>query len=127
MGQFDAGEAVKLLRSLDTTRLVEEASGWFDQGGGDFDSIHNYFYPLRVKQDPRRAVLLSEYGGIACALPGHTQKDKTYGYGIAKNREELGEAVSGALDTKGASADWHDSPASYTHNCRMSRRRSTES
>ncbi len=88
-GQFDAGEAVKLLRSLDTTRLVEEASGWFDQGGGDFDSIHNYFYPLRVKPDPRRAVLLSEYGGIACALPGHTQKDKTYGYGIAKNREEL--------------------------------------
>ncbi len=88
-GQFDAGKAVELLRGLDTTRLVEEASGWFDQGGGDFDSIHNYFYPLRVRPDPRRAVLLSEYGGIAWAVPGHTQKDKTYGYGMAKNRAEL--------------------------------------
>lgn len=88
-GQFDAGKAVELLRSLDPTRLVEEASGWFDQGGGDFDSIHNYFYPLHVRPNPRRAVLLSEYGGIAWACPGHTQKEKTYGYGMAKDHAEL--------------------------------------
>ena len=48
-GQFDAAGAVQAIRTLDDTRLVDEASGWYDQGGGDVCSIHNYFYPLRVK------------------------------------------------------------------------------
>lgn len=87
-GQFDAKGAAKALRTLDPTRLVDEASGWFDQGGGDVHSLHNYFYPLRVRPQ-RRVVALSEYGGIAYPLPGHEAPGKTYGYGTAKNRTEL--------------------------------------
>ena len=52
-GQFDAAGAVQAIRTLDDTRLVDEASGWYDQGGGDVCSIHNYFYPLHVKPGKR--------------------------------------------------------------------------
>ena len=87
-GQFDAGKAVQALRTLDDTRMVDEASGWFDQGGGDVHSLHNYFYPLRIRPQ-KRTVALSEYGGIAWPMPGHEPPRKTYGYGTAKDRQEL--------------------------------------
>ena len=87
-GQFDAGKAVQAIRTLDGTRLVDEASGWFDQGGGDVHSLHNYFYPLRIRPQ-KRTVALSEYGGIAWPMPGHEPPHKTYGYGTAKDRQEL--------------------------------------
>ena len=50
----------------DPTRPVDHASGWFDQKGGSFRSIHNYFRPLQVKLDGKRAFVISEYGGYAC-------------------------------------------------------------
>ena len=87
-GQFDAGKAVQALRTLDGTRMVDVASGWFDQGGGDVHSLHNYFYPLRIRPQ-KRTVALSEYGGIAWPMPGHEPPRKTYGYGTAKDRQEL--------------------------------------
>ena len=89
-GQFDAAKAVEALRALDPSRLVDEASGWYDQGGGDVDSRHNYFYPLRVRPG-KRVAALSEYGGIAWPMPGHEPPRKTYGYGTAKSRAELTE------------------------------------
>ena len=87
-GQFDAAQAVETLRALDPDRLVDEASGWYDQGGGDVDSRHNYFYPLHVKPG-KRTVALSEYGGIAWPMPGHEPPRKTYGYGTAKDKADL--------------------------------------
>ena len=87
-GQFDAAQAVETLRTLDPDRLVDEASGWYDQGGGDVDSRHNYFYPLHLRPG-RRTIALSEYGGIAWPMPGHEPPRRTYGYGTAKSRAEL--------------------------------------
>ena len=89
-GQFDARKATETLRALDPSRLVDEASGWFDRGGGDVHSIHNYFYPLRIRPN-MRTVALSEYGGIAWPMPGHEPPRKTYGYGTARSRAELTE------------------------------------
>ena len=87
-GQFDARAATAALRALDNTRLIDEASGWYDQGGGDVDSRHNYFYPLRIRPGGR-TVALSEYGGIAWPMPGHEPPGKTYGYGTAKDKADL--------------------------------------
>ena len=86
--QEQTGAAVQAIRTLDDTRLVDEASGWYDQGGGDVYSLHNYFYPLRVRPQTR-TIALSEYGGIAWPMPGHEPPRKTYGYGTAKDRQEL--------------------------------------
>ena len=89
-GQFDARKATEILRALDPSRPVDEASGWFDRGGGDVHSIHNYFYPLRIRPN-MRTVALSEYGGIAWPMPGYEPPRKTYGYGTARSRAELTE------------------------------------
>ena len=87
-GQFDAKAATETLRALDPDRLVDEASGWYDQGGGDVDSRHNYFYPLHIRPSSR-TVALTEYGGIAWPMPGHEPKGRTYGYGTAKDKADL--------------------------------------
>ena len=62
-GEFEAGLITKQVRKMDPSRLIDEASGWVDQGGGDISSIHNYFLPLKVKPQDNRCVALSEFGG----------------------------------------------------------------
>jgi len=87
-GQFNARQVTEILRRMDATRLIDQASGWFDQGGGDVYSTHNYFYPLKVRKH-RRVTALTEYGGIAYPMPGHCTHEKSYGYGTAESREDL--------------------------------------
>ena len=82
-GQFDALRLAGMVKKEDPGRLVEHASGWFDQGGGDIVSEHNYFRRLRVKQDAAsggRPYVLSEYGGYTCRIPGHVMYRSSYGY-----------------------------------------------
>lgn len=88
-GQFETEKATALVRRLDPTRPVDEASGWYDQGGGEVYSVHNYFYPLRLRPHKPRVVALTEYGGIAWACPGHCDAQKTYGYGCARSGPDL--------------------------------------
>lgn len=90
-GQFDAKEAYRLIRELDATRPIDHASGWYDQGIGDFESVHNYFHPLRVHRK-KRAVIFSEIGGYACYLEKHSYSKKVYGYKVYSSKEELNEA-----------------------------------
>lgn len=88
-GQFDATKATELIRSLDDTRLVNEACGWFDQQGGDMYSIHNYLRKLKVKPQKDRGVALTEFGGYAFPIPGHMACDRKFGYKNYKTKEEL--------------------------------------
>ena len=88
-GQFETIAMTKLLRQLDPSRLIDSASGWFDQGCGDLNSIHNYFFPLEVRRDSKRAFVLSEYGGYSMALKDHIYGDKIYGYGTYKDLNSL--------------------------------------
>lgn len=88
-GQFDATKATELIRSLDATRLVNEACGWFDQQGGDMFSIHNYIRKLKVSPKKDRVVALTEFGGYAFPIPGHLACDKEFGYKNYKTKEEL--------------------------------------
>ena len=87
-GQFDAKDAALQINALDATRLVDHASGWYDQGCGDFTSIHNYFHPLKVQKSDR-PVVLSEYGGYACYISEHSYSLQIYGYRIYLSQEDL--------------------------------------
>lgn len=94
-GQFHAKEVAGWVKSYDPTRLVDHASGWFDQGGGDFISKHVYFkkLPRNLKPDVRRAAIISEFGGYSLKTPGHMWNEaKKYGYRYFNTREELTEA-----------------------------------
>ena len=80
-GQFDAARLAETVRRLDPTRVIDHASGWFDQGAGDVRSVHNYFRELTVEEDAGgRPFVLSEYGGLACDIPGHVASEHAYGY-----------------------------------------------
>ena len=92
-GQFDAARIAKMVAKKDPTRPVDHASGWFDQKGGDFRSIHNYFRPLQVKLDGKRAFVISEYGGYSCHIAGHSSVDRVYGYQKYDTPEEMAAAL----------------------------------
>lgn len=100
-GQFDARGACEDVRSLDPTRLVTAASGWYDRLCGDVHSVHNYFRPLEVWQDPareRRAFMISEFGGVSWAVPGHVSLESSYGYETAAGAPEFAREVRDLLD-----------------------------
>lgn len=81
-GQFDTARITDMIKELDPSRPVDSASGWFDQGCGDFISVHNYFRPLSVsvRKWADRAFFLSEYGGYACHIKGHSSVERIFGY-----------------------------------------------
>ncbi len=80
-GQFETQQCTDLLRSLDSSRPIDAASGWFDQHHGDFKSVHNYFFPFRIYPEHERAFVLSEFGGLPLLLKDHSTCEKLYGYG----------------------------------------------
>lgn len=93
-GQFDAVRITDRIKKADPSRLVDSASGWFDQRCGDFISIHNYFRPLSVpvKKWGNRAFFLSEYGGFACHIKGHSSIDRVFGYKRYDTTEDFANA-----------------------------------
>ena len=91
-GQFDALEVTNALRKRDDTRLYDHASGWQDLGGGDFTSRHIYFRKARIKNDGKRVLALTEFGGYSLQLEGHVFSDKKFGYKFFKRKEDLQQA-----------------------------------
>lgn len=87
-GQFHASVVTRIAREMDDTRLLDQASGWFDQGGGDIRSIHDYFFPLKVRPE-KRVVALTEFGGYSLGVPGHRMYQKVYGYRLYVRKKEL--------------------------------------
>lgn len=94
-GQFDSEAVTAHIRQYDTTRLVDSASGWQDQGGGDFDSRHVYDRHFRLpKKRDRRILILSEFGGYAFLSKGHSEPQNLSGQKIFQDRLHLDRAVN---------------------------------
>ncbi len=95
-GQYDAARIAELVERRDPSRLVDHASGWEDQGAGDFKSRHTYRIKLRrpPKKDPR-IYFISEYGGYNFQEAGHLWDEKgKFGYGTLRHKEALAEAYT---------------------------------
>lgn len=99
-GQFDAAAVCEMVHKEDPTRPIDHASGWFDQNCGDFRSVHNYFRPLKVEPEDKRAFVISEYGGYACHVAGHSSVDRIFGYQRYDSCEELSAAYQKLMDTQ---------------------------
>lgn len=92
-GQFDAKRIGDLVKQKDPTRIVDHASGWYDQKGCDLRSIHRYILPVTAPKYDGRPFVLSEYGGYSQILDGHVwNKNKSFGYQMYRSRESLTEA-----------------------------------
>lgn len=88
-GQFQTDRLYEKMKSLDRTRLIDSASGWFEQHKSDFISEHIYYknQDMRTGENP---LLLSECGGFSMVIPGHVWRDKGgYGYGKCDSKEQL--------------------------------------
>lgn len=96
-GQQYTTEAYEILKTLDPTRVIDTASGWFRVGKTDVDSRHVYFGPFRMPgrlpgfrnaAATGKPVVLSEFGGYVWKCMDHSfNLEKTYGYKIFESRE----------------------------------------
>lgn len=92
-GQFKGEDMYRHLSSLDSSRIIDTASGWFFCKESDIVSPHVYFKKLRVKPQ-KKPVLVSEFGGYAHAVEGHIfNTEKAYGYSTYKNLDQLQSAI----------------------------------
>jgi beta-galactosidase/beta-glucuronidase len=95
-GQYDASRIAELVRQHDASRLIDHASGWLDQGAGDFYSRHTYVIKLKPpsKKDDR-IYFISEYGGYNFQEKGHLWDEKSkFGYKMFKGKVALEEAYT---------------------------------
>jgi len=97
-GQYDTERLAGWLKSLDPSRLVDNASGWTDKRVGDVIDIHSYPEPEAPARDPDRASVLGEFGGLGLDLPGHIWSTNTWAYLKLTNATTLNERSGGLLE-----------------------------
>ena len=88
-GQHDTEKTVELVRKLDSSRLVSNASGWVDKGVGDILDHHSYPEPGNPKPEAKRASVVGEFGGLGFNIPEHMWAKDGWGYATFDTRETL--------------------------------------
>ncbi|MCG7584347.1 glycoside hydrolase family 2 protein [Photobacterium sp. OFAV2-7] len=98
-GQFDAAAATDFVKTLDSTRIVNNVSGFYDQGVGDVYDLHVYMQDLKPVVDPvnYRACVIGEYGGQTWAIESEKFNEKTFGYGKNETQAEFKAAFTDVM------------------------------
>jgi hypothetical protein len=80
-GQHDTKRITEWIKNYDSTRLVNNASGWTDEGYGDVSDVHTYPGPSMPSPEKNRAAVLGEFGGLGLPVKGHLWKEEgNWGY-----------------------------------------------
>ena len=126
-GQHDTEQITALARTLDPTRLINSASGGYNQivdgkmsryrlptpaRVGDINDTHTYPDPTTEKQDPTRALVCGEFGGVSLRVLGHLWEEENFGYGavmhdgwhLTQRYQQLLREAYALRDDLGASA-----------------------
>jgi hypothetical protein len=90
-GQYDTERLVRRMRGLDSSRLINDASGWYDQQWGDIVDKHFYPGPGVPRLEEKRASVTGEFGGLGCVITAHVWRDDAWGYRSFTNTETLTE------------------------------------
>ncbi len=92
-GQFDAKRIGDAIKAYDPSRYVDHASGWYDQKGCDFRSMHKYIMPVILPKYDGRPIVLSEYGGYSHKIENHVWNwEKSFGYQMYDSKQTLTKA-----------------------------------
>ena len=92
-GQYDAARLYEHFKNIDSTRVWDATSGWFQTGKSDVLSEHIYFKPLKLKNDGRPLVL-SEFGGYSLGVKDHIfNPSNAYGYKFFAEKAKFEEAM----------------------------------
>ena len=79
-GQFDTGRLVDVVRGLDQSRPINEASGGAIMGFGDLNDVHSYPEPAVRPSNGKQAMVCGEFGGIGYLIPEHSWQKSGRGY-----------------------------------------------
>jgi hypothetical protein len=97
-GQHATEKHVAWLKSYDSTRLVNNVSGWTDKKVGDVVDLHAYPGPGTPPQEPSRSSVLGEFGGLGLPLADHTWLAQgNWGYRSFTTLPDLNAAYQGLL------------------------------
>lgn len=100
-GQFDAKQTADYVKQIDPSRFVDHASGWYDQKGRDFISLHVYFKKIPLKTDKHRPYVLSEFGGYSTTYPNHVWNlENSFGYHVFDSKESLTLAYANLIESQ---------------------------
>lgn len=88
-GQFDTERITAEVKKQDPSRLVSNASGWYDKQVGDIIDIHQYPGPGAPPAEAQRAAVLGEFGGLGLVVDGHTWTRKNWSYQGTAGRDHL--------------------------------------
>jgi hypothetical protein len=88
-GQHDTRELVDMVKKLDPTRLVNQASGGEHHNAGDVYDIHAYPPPRAPEPKADQALAVGEYGGIGLMVKGHLWAGTNGGYTNVESPEDL--------------------------------------
>jgi beta-galactosidase/beta-glucuronidase len=89
-GQHATNDVLKLVKTLDPSRLVDGPSGWEDRGSGDLKDMHEYPGPNMFPVMETRVSVLGEFGGLGLPLEDHLWWNKrNWGYRTFTDRAQL--------------------------------------
>ncbi|HEU5148386.1 MAG TPA: glycoside hydrolase family 2 TIM barrel-domain containing protein [Chryseosolibacter sp.] len=92
-GQYETERVVEWTRQYDKTRIINGVSGWTDRGVGDLNDAHQYPGPGMepAEQNPGRAIVLGEFGGLGLPMEEHlwNPKMRNWGYRTYRSSEQL--------------------------------------
>jgi hypothetical protein len=97
-GQYDTERLTPWLKSLDPSRMVDNASGWTDKRVGDLIDVHSYPGPESPTPEADRAAVLGEFGGLGLGLTNHTWSEQFWGYQPMPDANVLTERYGKLLD-----------------------------
>jgi hypothetical protein len=94
-GQFDTKKVVNFVRELDSSRLIDEASGWVDYGVGDIADRHKYVGPAMPRTIEDRVAVCGEFGGLGLKIKNNIwQKRIKFDYKTFESSNDLFEFYS---------------------------------
>ena len=100
-GQYGADGVYEKMKEIDSTRIWDATSGWFREKKSDVVSEHIYFRKIRLKSNPDRPLVLSEFGGYSCNVCGHLfNEEKQYGYKTMKDMATFDQSLRALYESE---------------------------
>jgi len=91
-GQYDTPRLTQSIKTLDPSRLVDDASGWADTHVGDVVDGHSYPDPPALEPESRRATVVGEFGGLGMMVEGHGwSAGRSWSYRMEPDAKALAE------------------------------------
>lgn len=118
-GQFESDHFYRMVKIIDSMRLIDSTSGWFSQKCSDFDSRHQYFQNRHLHSKNGKPLFISECGGYTYDIksslqkqnsspdkheekynhPGEIRHGLTFGYGDCHSEEQLTRKIEDLYET----------------------------